>query len=336
MSDNVSGREDQQRQTATTARPARLWVSDKMDKTVVVRLSRSRQARALRQKVMPPQPVKAHDEQNTAGVGDRVISWRPAPAPKRWRVVEILEKPGCDTERSEGVQPRAQRAWLQCNIDRRCGPSDARAAAQPPERPEVGCESSRNPGSRSPTHAGAKETLCSRVPSVARPALRRASATSSSLRSRTPDPRRSSRQEGRCRQGSRRPHDEAIAPVAPTAATSASATNAAVIPQETMATSWRAHLQARSGANWPREPDLRSIISPLATDLRTTAKMAKIKKGDYRPGAHRQGPGQAGKVIAADTETQRVTVEGVNRSPATSSRAQAAPVALSCREAPFT
>jgi len=38
--------------------------------------------------------VKAHDEGNTAGVGDRVLimETRPLSATKRWRVVEILEK----------------------------------------------------------------------------------------------------------------------------------------------------------------------------------------------------------------------------------------------------
>ena len=68
-------------------------VSDKMDKTITVEvwivkhgmyskvLSRSRK-------------FKAHDEQNAAGVGDRVIimETRPISATKRWRVVEILEK----------------------------------------------------------------------------------------------------------------------------------------------------------------------------------------------------------------------------------------------------
>ena len=38
--------------------------------------------------------VKAHDEENTAGVGDRVLlmETRPLSATKRWRLVEILEK----------------------------------------------------------------------------------------------------------------------------------------------------------------------------------------------------------------------------------------------------
>ena len=69
-------------------------VSDKMDKTVVV---------AIEQRVKPPlygkvmtktERLKAHDEANDAGVGDRVrvMETRPLSATKRWRVVEVLEK----------------------------------------------------------------------------------------------------------------------------------------------------------------------------------------------------------------------------------------------------
>ena len=69
-------------------------VSDKMDKTVVVEVE-DRVKHALYGKVMRrSSKVKAHDEGNTAGVGDRVLimETRPLSATKRWRVVEILEK----------------------------------------------------------------------------------------------------------------------------------------------------------------------------------------------------------------------------------------------------
>jgi len=69
-------------------------VSDKMDKTVVVEVE-DRVKHALYGKVMrKSHRVKAHDEQNSAGVGDRVLimETRPLSASKRWRVVEILEK----------------------------------------------------------------------------------------------------------------------------------------------------------------------------------------------------------------------------------------------------
>jgi small subunit ribosomal protein S17 len=71
-----------------------LVVSDKMDKTVVVSVE-DRVKHALYGKVMRKTVrLKAHDEQNACGVGDRVLlmETRPLSATKRWRVVEILEK----------------------------------------------------------------------------------------------------------------------------------------------------------------------------------------------------------------------------------------------------
>ena len=69
-------------------------VSDKMDKTVVVEVE-DRVKHALYGKVMrKTHRLKAHDEANSCGVGDRVLimETRPLSAQKRWRVVEILEK----------------------------------------------------------------------------------------------------------------------------------------------------------------------------------------------------------------------------------------------------
>ncbi|XVX21159.1 30S ribosomal protein S17 [Actinomycetota bacterium] len=69
-------------------------VSDKMDKTVVVEVE-DRVKHALYGKVLRRNSkVKAHDEENAAGIGDRVLimETRPLSATKRWRVVEILEK----------------------------------------------------------------------------------------------------------------------------------------------------------------------------------------------------------------------------------------------------
>ena len=68
--------------------------SDKMEKTVVVEVE-DRVKHALYGKVLrKSSKVKAHDEQNAAGIGDRVMiaETRPMSATKRWRVVEILEK----------------------------------------------------------------------------------------------------------------------------------------------------------------------------------------------------------------------------------------------------
>ena len=69
-------------------------VSDKMDKTVVV-VVEDRVKHPLYGKVMRrTSRLKAHDENNTCGVGDRVsiMETRPLSATKRWRVVEILER----------------------------------------------------------------------------------------------------------------------------------------------------------------------------------------------------------------------------------------------------
>ena len=71
-----------------------LVVSDKMDKTVVVEVE-DRVKHALYGKVIRrTSKLKVHDEQNAAGIGDRVMimETRPLSATKRWRIVEILEK----------------------------------------------------------------------------------------------------------------------------------------------------------------------------------------------------------------------------------------------------
>jgi small subunit ribosomal protein S17 len=71
-----------------------LVVSDKMDKTVVVSVE-DRVKHALYGKVLRRSTrLKAHDEANSCGVGDRVLlmETRPLSATKRWRVVEIIEK----------------------------------------------------------------------------------------------------------------------------------------------------------------------------------------------------------------------------------------------------
>jgi small subunit ribosomal protein S17 len=69
-------------------------VSDKMDKTVVVAVE-DRVKHGLYGKVIRrTNKLKAHDESNQVGVGDRVLimETRPLSATKRWRVVEVLEK----------------------------------------------------------------------------------------------------------------------------------------------------------------------------------------------------------------------------------------------------
>ena len=69
-------------------------VSDKMDKTVVVAVEDVRQHRLYKKRMRRTTKLKAHDEQNAAGVGDlvRLAETRPLSATKRWRVVEIIQK----------------------------------------------------------------------------------------------------------------------------------------------------------------------------------------------------------------------------------------------------
>ena len=71
-----------------------LVVSDKMDKTVVVEVE-DRVKHPLYGKVIRRSTkLKAHDESDQVGIGDRVLimETRPRSATKRWRVVEVIEK----------------------------------------------------------------------------------------------------------------------------------------------------------------------------------------------------------------------------------------------------
>jgi small subunit ribosomal protein S17 len=71
-----------------------LVVSDKMDKTVVVAIERRVAHPVYGKMVTRTKRLKAHDEQNTAKVGDtvRIVETRPMSKDKRWRVVEIVER----------------------------------------------------------------------------------------------------------------------------------------------------------------------------------------------------------------------------------------------------
>jgi len=71
-----------------------LVVSDKMDKTVVVAVEDRVQHPLYKKTLRRTSKLKAHDEANACGVGDRVLlmETRPLSATKRWRIVEVLEK----------------------------------------------------------------------------------------------------------------------------------------------------------------------------------------------------------------------------------------------------
>ncbi|MCL2082825.1 MAG: 30S ribosomal protein S17 [Oscillospiraceae bacterium] len=69
-------------------------VSDKMDKTAVVAVV-TRASHPLYKKVVKrTYKLKAHDEKNECGAGDKVLvmETRPLSKDKRWRLVEIIEK----------------------------------------------------------------------------------------------------------------------------------------------------------------------------------------------------------------------------------------------------
>ena len=69
-------------------------VSDKMDKTVVVAIEDNVKHPLYKKIIKNTIRLKAHDENNTCAVGDRVLimETRPLSKDKRWRVAEIVEK----------------------------------------------------------------------------------------------------------------------------------------------------------------------------------------------------------------------------------------------------
>ena len=92
MSETTETSQDEKRNQRKTREG--LVVSDKMDKTIVVTVE-DRVKHALYGKVLrKTSRLKAHDETNTCGIGDRVriMETRPLSATKRWRLIEVLEK----------------------------------------------------------------------------------------------------------------------------------------------------------------------------------------------------------------------------------------------------
>jgi len=69
-------------------------ISDKMDKTVVVEVEDRAKHPLYGKVIRRTSKVKAHDENNEAGVGDlvQIMETRPLSATKRWRVTQIMEK----------------------------------------------------------------------------------------------------------------------------------------------------------------------------------------------------------------------------------------------------
>ena len=69
-------------------------VSDKMDKTIVVKVSRRIRHPLYGKEMSQSCKFHAHDEKNEAKVGDvvRIVESRPLSRTKRWRLVEIVER----------------------------------------------------------------------------------------------------------------------------------------------------------------------------------------------------------------------------------------------------
>ncbi len=69
-------------------------VSDKMDKTIVVAIKTKKKHPLYGKTVNYTNKLKAHDENNECGMGDKVkvMETRPLSKDKRWRLVEIVEK----------------------------------------------------------------------------------------------------------------------------------------------------------------------------------------------------------------------------------------------------
>lgn len=69
-------------------------VSNKMDKTIVVALKDNVRHPLYKKIIKRTIKLKAHDEENTCNVGDKVkiMETRPLSKDKRWRLVEVLEK----------------------------------------------------------------------------------------------------------------------------------------------------------------------------------------------------------------------------------------------------
>ena len=69
-------------------------VSDKMDKTAVVSVSRTFQHKRYKKTVRKQTKYKAHDEQNQCKMGDKVtiVESSPVSKDKRWEVIEVVER----------------------------------------------------------------------------------------------------------------------------------------------------------------------------------------------------------------------------------------------------
>jgi small subunit ribosomal protein S17 len=87
-----------------TTRPHRkervgVVVSDKMDKTITVKVTRAIRHPVYNKMMKTATKFKAHDEKETANIGDtvRIAETRPMSKTKRWRLVEVITKASTET-----------------------------------------------------------------------------------------------------------------------------------------------------------------------------------------------------------------------------------------------
>ena len=83
-----------ERERGTRARRVGIVVSDKMDKTIVVKVERQFAHPLYRRTVKKTKKFVAHDEGNTAKMNDlvEIIETRPLSRRKRWRLVKVIGK----------------------------------------------------------------------------------------------------------------------------------------------------------------------------------------------------------------------------------------------------
>jgi small subunit ribosomal protein S17 len=81
-------------QTANVKERRGVVVSDRMDKTITVRIDTKKPHRLYGKTVLRSKKLAVHDENNDAHVGDmvRVVETRPLSKNKRWRLVEVVER----------------------------------------------------------------------------------------------------------------------------------------------------------------------------------------------------------------------------------------------------
>jgi len=132
-------------------------VSDKMQKTVLVAVEEHVKHRLYKKRVRRVRKFMAHDENETAHLGDRVriIESRPISRNKRWAVVEVLERvelpevaaESIDLELLGEVKPTAPEAGETQAPTAEPGPGTAEPVAAGPEPPEVTAEPETGPES---------------------------------------------------------------------------------------------------------------------------------------------------------------------------------------------